>query len=76
MKFKEGQIVKHKLSGERFVIIKYLPVRWYRSRPKYGVIINEKYVDLVKKDIDGYIIVYESEIESTDKQEEDDEHKD
>lgn len=67
MKFKEGQIVKHKLSKEKFIIIKFLPVKWYRSRPQYKVSIGLKVMEMRKQDEGDYVRVYESEIESSSK---------
>lgn len=35
MKFKLGQVVQHKVSKEKVVLIKYYPKRWYRKYPYY-----------------------------------------
>ncbi len=36
-KFNEGDIVKHKASDEKIVILKILKFRWFRIRQKYIV---------------------------------------
>ncbi len=34
-KFKIGEIVKHKISNERYVILEIYPIRWFRKTITY-----------------------------------------
>jgi len=37
MKFKIGQVVKHRLKKGKYIIISYHPKRWFRKTPYYRV---------------------------------------
>ena len=65
MKFKEGDIVKHKLSKEKYVIVRCEKKGLFRRYNEYlvtnGIIITYQYGD--KRN--NYLNMYESELENT-----------
>lgn len=52
--FKIGELVKHKISKNKYVIIKIFPKKWYRKYAYYDCSIGDDDLD--------YITNYESEL--------------
>ena len=59
-KFIEGQVVRHKASDRKFVILKVLRKRWFRKRQKYVA----RWFSEIRQESHGYSTgrVYENEL--------------